>query len=1061
MSKESNGVSDDPGGSVTGRRVTTPPRAAPDDDTLAGGLDTAHLRNVVQARLFGAAIDPMRIGRFPILRRIGRGGMGVVYAAYDNELDRKIALKLLHLREGGDEDAQRGRLLREAKALARLSHPGVVQVYEAGEHDGRVYLAMEFVRGTSLRAWLADGTRTHSQILDVLAQAGRGLAAAHAAGLVHRDVKPDNIVVGEDARVRVVDFGLAVDRDTPPPPAAPLGDDAEPIAAPLDRWTHTHGLAGTPAYMAPEQFGGEDADARSDQFAFAIVAFEALYGRRPFEGTTLPAHMAAVARGTVEFPRKPRVAKHVVAAIRRALSSERDERFPDLAGFVDALVRVPAKRIRWGFVLGTSAVIVSGILAYTASKGMDLMMQASMAAEEESREAELRATQAMLSESRATLATDPARALELLMQLPIDSPAWTSDAWSIAQGAADAGLSTSIVTMPSGTSAIRFAGPGAAVVNTGTGYARLDLETLESHEILRDLPLNAISADARWRVSTEGDALRLRDLDAGTERELHPGPCSSPRWAADAVHVAATCGDKDDAMTLLWHVDGRPPRSVRTQGRIEHVEAGRLLALADDGTWRLHELDGGRVHSIAGGGSLLAFDEPRARLVTGTASGIRIADMITGSAREVATAGEVTAVAFSPDGDALVLGGKSGEIWWLGTEGAVERSLETLGAGVKTIAWSPNARSIAVVSLRGTATVWDALGRRIRMNVADPESIRTARWLDDDTLETIAPSSIRRWRVAGARALHRDVAGLATCGDAFVVGHLDGRVVRHDANGSTDLTTGPEMLGFHASPDCAWMVAVEKNRLHVRAIDSDAPAVEILTRHFVPEIQFDAASRRLVWTDNCSLHTLQLGEDSPTPIDPDDGHCYETLTLRGDEVLVGDGPKNTPLEAIRRFALDGEREPMRPGMAMNLLVAIPGSDAIAVAGEAGVAVFEPSTGELRMLSEPGDLVIALAASPNGRRIAALPWQKPVRVWDLVTGSEYDTPLRERTDNGITTLRAWQLGPLVFTDDDSLVAVDMDRTASALDLHAPTRQSDLRDWVRTALPQRREAPVIAR
>ncbi|HWB78658.1 MAG TPA: serine/threonine-protein kinase, partial [Nannocystaceae bacterium] len=176
-------------------------------DTIAPGLDTAHLRNAVHRRVFGTSPEPVRIGRYPILRRLGKGGMGVVYAGFDNELDRKVAIKLLA--PGGDDDGRRERLQREAKALARLSHPGIVQIYEVGTHGDGVYLAMELVDGATLRGWIAAAPRRLPEIVAHYLQVGRALAAAHAAGIVHRDFKPDNAIVGSDGRVRVLDFGLA------------------------------------------------------------------------------------------------------------------------------------------------------------------------------------------------------------------------------------------------------------------------------------------------------------------------------------------------------------------------------------------------------------------------------------------------------------------------------------------------------------------------------------------------------------------------------------------------------------------------------------------------------------------------------------------------------------------------------------------------------------------------------------------------------------------------------------------------------------------------------------
>ncbi|MBL9103683.1 MAG: protein kinase [Myxococcales bacterium] len=191
----------------------------------------------VKARLFGGPAESARIGRFAVLRRIGAGGMGVVYAAYDEELDRKVAIKLV--RPGRGDPDTRARSRREAQALARLSHPNVVQVYEVGEYEGQVYLAMEHVQGQTLRAWQASAPRGWRELVAMYLQVGRGLAAAHARGLVHRDFKPDNVLVGDDdQRPRVLDFGLvrvrarAAHDEAPPPEFTPPDLSAPPATPP-------------------------------------------------------------------------------------------------------------------------------------------------------------------------------------------------------------------------------------------------------------------------------------------------------------------------------------------------------------------------------------------------------------------------------------------------------------------------------------------------------------------------------------------------------------------------------------------------------------------------------------------------------------------------------------------------------------------------------------------------------------------------------------------------------------------------------------------------------------
>ncbi|MBA2542205.1 MAG: serine/threonine protein kinase, partial [Deltaproteobacteria bacterium] len=227
------------------------------------------------------------VGRFLVLGRLGAGGMGVVYAAYDPELDRRVALKLL--RGSSREDDVRARLLREAQAAARLSHPNVVSVFDIGVFEGRVYFAMEYVEGVTLAEWLR-GDRAWPDIVEMFVQAGRGIAAAHEAGVIHRDFKPENVLVGRDGRARVVDFGLARAADGEPTPVPALASSADPdetqpaMRGISDRLTRTGTLLGTPRFMAPEQFAGGEITPSTDQFGFCVALYSALYRTLPFRG---------------------------------------------------------------------------------------------------------------------------------------------------------------------------------------------------------------------------------------------------------------------------------------------------------------------------------------------------------------------------------------------------------------------------------------------------------------------------------------------------------------------------------------------------------------------------------------------------------------------------------------------------------------------------------------------------------------------------------------------------------------------------------------------------------
>lgn len=272
-----------------------------------------------------------QLGRYTIGELRGVGSMGLVYAAHDTELGRSVALKLLRLEAADDAgDVARARLMREAQALARLSHPHVVAIYDVGIHDERVFAAMELVEGAALDEWLHARRRTATEVIEVMSGAGRGLAAAHAAGLIHRDVKPENILVGADGRARVSDFGLVRIAAAPDASRASSGSD-DAGAAPPGHLTRTGALLGTPAYMSPEQLCAQPIGPATDQFSFAVTLYEALYGERPFRGGNLRELRERVVAGTLAVPRRGfAVPSRVRRALRRALQVDQRRRFPSM-----------------------------------------------------------------------------------------------------------------------------------------------------------------------------------------------------------------------------------------------------------------------------------------------------------------------------------------------------------------------------------------------------------------------------------------------------------------------------------------------------------------------------------------------------------------------------------------------------------------------------------------------------------------------------------------------------------------------------------------------------------
>lgn len=314
--------------------------------------------------IFASAPEPgprieagRHVGRYLILHELGRGGMGVVYKAYDPELDRQVALKFLAVssEEPARRDALRTRLVREAQALAQLSHPNVVGVYDVGTEGEDVFVSMELIDGAPLRSWLKEEQRSVEEIVEAFVAAGEGLSAAHRAGLVHRDFKPANVMVGRDGRVRVLDFGLAraIDEDETTPGSTCSEDGTSGVhrrsASRLlsGRLTDGDVAMGTPVYMSPEQHQGGSASPASDQFSFCVSLHEALFGFRPFTGRTRRELRRNVLTGERRLPEAGHgVASHIERAIVRGVSVAPARRFPTMDELLAELRRDPHARLK-------------------------------------------------------------------------------------------------------------------------------------------------------------------------------------------------------------------------------------------------------------------------------------------------------------------------------------------------------------------------------------------------------------------------------------------------------------------------------------------------------------------------------------------------------------------------------------------------------------------------------------------------------------------------------------------------------------------------------------------
>jgi eukaryotic-like serine/threonine-protein kinase len=590
------------------------------------------------------------LGRYLVASRLGAGGMGVVYAGYDPELDRKVALKVLHPGGGGGTEG-RTRLLREAQALAKLAHPNVVAIHDTGTVGDDVWLAIEFVAGCTFGAWLQRSSRSASEVFAVLIDAGRGLAAAHAAGLVHRDFKPDNVMVGDDGRVRVMDFGLAratstsegarVDATTVSGTNVPVDDTHAPASDPSLDDTHapasdpslddTHAprgpdsragrsalhevltqagaIAGTPAYMAPEQFAGVATDERTDQFSFCVTLWEALYGARPFTGGSFAELAANVLEGrTPGLPRGSRVPSWLGRLVQRGLARAPDDRHPSMQSLLDALARGRGRaRIRRLLAVGAAVTTVG--LGVVAARAIDARRRATACAHEGDSIAEV----------------------------------WNDDA----RGRVRAGL--------------RATGIATADVTADKVMPWLDAQAERWRDAKAEACLDAdvrasVTPALRERTSWCLDELRMQlDAVADALAEAEPATVHAAVSAAANLSVVARC--RDDAVLERMPV---PPVEARDEADALRRELARVSAL--DGAARYDAAKAAATEALTRAASLAwppLVADARQRLASALLHGGDFAAAereLEAAFFEAGNAGSATLAASIADGLVLVVG---------------------------------------------------------------------------------------------------------------------------------------------------------------------------------------------------------------------------------------------------------------------------------------------------------------------------------------------------------------------------------------------------------------------
>jgi len=741
--------------------------AGPPPEVLAGA-ENQRIKQMVKASLFAGAQAPVKIGRYTVVRPIGAGGMGMVYAAYDEELDRRIAVKLLR---SGSSEQDRARLFREAQAMAKLSHPNVVTVHEVGTFEDQVYVAMEFVRGENLRDWLQSEPRPWRTIVDSFVLAGQGLAAAHDVGLVHRDFKPANVLVGDDGQIMVSDFGLVRTAGDALDETAFADHGAAPRTPLSTSLTMTGMIMGTPAYMSPEQHRGQRTDARSDQFSFCVALYEALYGLLPFPGETLHELSASVTAGQPrEPPRESKVPAWVARLLARGLANDPAERWPTIAALLTELARDPERtaRVRRSallIIVAVTAVILGlawlvrerSAAAKTSALAEEAAQRKKDAAERERDRAfadledQLKETESALAEAKQQrqLAESQTRRAEEQTRLAeerrgeaetqrretegqrqeaerqrqeaehqtgraVAEARRARDATRLAQslGAAADDPTTVLALLRETEAPAETPGWVSAAVDTllkpiSEAILRAHLGTVRGAAFSPDGETIATAAD-------DGEVLLWRWRSGEIRRQgHHRGPVASVQFSGDGAQVLTAA---QDGKVILWAEDATPveldhPGPV-TIARFS-PDSRSIATAARDNAVRLWPADGGTPRVLGrhhGPIHALIFSPSGDRVATASADGTaRLWPLKTKASAAVLGhhPGAVRAIAFDAAGVRVATAAQDGVIRiYEPGKGDAPRELRGHESDVIAVSFTKDGRLLVSASLDGTARLW-------------------------------------------------------------------------------------------------------------------------------------------------------------------------------------------------------------------------------------------------------------------------------------------------------------------------------------------------------------------
>jgi WD40 repeat protein len=1009
---------------------------------------------------------PDRIGRYRVLKQVGEGGMGVVYAAYDNDLDRKIAVKLLGRARG---PAAIDRLRREAQALARLSHPHVIAVHDVGEHDRRVFVAMEFV-GQTLREWSAEQKRSWREILELYQQVGRGLAAAHEVGIVHRDLKPANVLVGEDGRARVADFGLARAVGEPEPAATGDAGASASSSALHSQLTPADGVLGTYHYMSPEQFRAPTVGPKADQFSFCVAMYESLYGERPFGRGSPAALQKAIEAGQVRAaPRGVSVPGWVRRILLRGLSYDPDARFESMTALLAALGNDPVIWFRrGGIVLGLAALAGAGAWQFEEAKTREAALAAEKAEEQAGREhaerqIEARQDSLTFNEAQVQIAEDPTAAVARLKKLSPESPYWEGPAHTVASQAYALGIASQVQNLPAEAMSMALSPDGRRVALRQPkrgGLALYDLET----KVSKDLPARRseipplVAFGPRGRqlaVQTPG-IIELVDVETLEVQVVGEGRAehNQIRFSPDGSQLFVWGNDPsvgvwDPAKKTKVDLDGHAGAVVELavasmpgQGyRVATVDgtgAVRVWRLGDDGEVEGREVAGMGPVALCAEGSRLAVGNPNGGITLHTLDG-------EGEPVELAYAGDPpVSLALSSNGQELAIGTQSGEVRVLNLGDDALRSRRTHEQAVVDLAFVDQDRRLVTRGDDQSLGTWD-LSSDVSRRLSGHDQVRFWTTTGAGELVTLGyEGGLRRWplpsRVAPASVSRVRVSHLVavTDGQRWLAADADGRavVVSPEDGVSATQTLEDSISAVSVGVDGhSAVLGTRDGQVYAWDLTKDELVARGTTDSAVVGVQLAGGTVAAVSDKGVFVWSAAEGEAQRFEID---GSIPLSLVHHGSEswrVLgqdregrleirdLGAGPAVHSLEHEGTTAFDFSAD----------------GQLLAFADlERGVHVWED--GESRRLGQHDRLVVGLAVTDDKRVVAAAGEAGAVRFWDVQGGHPRVIEVAQRGPTGVAYGGEGQTTLAWATDDGKVIWVEDP---------VPRGAAQLYEWVQNA------------